>query len=597
MVQGLGLVPHSRLRLRNYRIHIYPLEMANTSEILLTYRTDTKEVTKSFDEIVQGLEGVDRKTAETAKKTEKIGDSAKKAGKTGASGFKILDVALKSTGILFIVSKFIEFAAVMLENKRVAEALEVVMAGIGVVMNQIYEAIEPLGDVIIEAFQNPVETIKSLGDTIKQNIINRFEGLLEFIPAIGKAIKLVFAGEWKEAGKVAADAAGKVVLGVEDITDKVADAAEAVVEFGTKFVEKTKKAVQESNALTRSQQNLRKAIQDLDVTQAQTLARIEEIKRARDDEGNSIDERIRKATEAAELDQRFADQRLSIANQDVAQIEEEIRLQGLTLEREQQLADARMKAAEAARESAGVQIELTEFITNAEQARVDLEDELYQKSLLFYDAEEQALLNAYDKRIAIAGDDEGLVKKATEDLNRDLAEINQKYRDVEIQAKFDMAKQGFAALSALSTAFAGTEEKNAERQFKIQKALSLASATVSSTEAVINAYKTAQGSPITLLNPAYPAIQAALAAAFGVAQITTIARSQFQSPALPDAGGGGGGGGGGGSTNIPRSPQLDLGFLGEGAGQTGFRSYVIASEVSNSQQANQRINDQASLVG
>ena len=63
------------------------------------------------------------------------------------------------------------------------------------------------------------------------------------------------------------------------------------------------------------------------------------------------------------------------------------------------------------------------------------------------------------------------------------------------------------------------------------------------------------------------------------------------------AAGGDGGGGGGGSTNIPRSPQLDLGFLGEGAGQTGFRSYVIASEVSNSQQANQRINDQASLVG
>jgi len=48
---------------------------------------------------------------------------------------------------------------------------------------------------------------------------------------------------------------------------------------------------------------------------------------------------------------------------------------------------------------------------------------------------------------------------------------------------------------------------------------------------------------------------------------------------------------------VPTAPQLDLGFLGGGAGQTGIRTYVVSSEVSNSQQANQRINDQASLVG
>ena len=87
---------------------------------------------------------------------------------------------------------------------------------------------------------------------------------------------------------------------------------------------------------------------------------------------------------------------------------------------------------------------------------------------------------------------------------------------------------------------------------------------------------------------------AAIAAATGVAQIATIAKSQFKSsggdaPDPPSTGGG--------SAPTPTTPQLDLGFLGAGAGQTGFRSYVIASEVSNSQQANQRINDQASLVG
>jgi len=158
-----------------------------------------------------------------------------------------------------------------------------------------------------------------------------------------------------------------------------------------------------------------------------------------------------------------------------------------------------------------------------------------------------------------------------------------------------MAVQSFQAIEALGKAFASKDEKDAEKSFKVQKALNLASATMGATESVIQAFKTAQTSPYTIINPAYPFIQAGIAAAFGVAQVATIARTQFESPAQPNAGGYGGGGATGSAPGT--APQLDLGFLGAGGGQTGFRSYVIASEVSNSQQANQRINDQASLIG
>lgn len=161
--------------------------------------------------------------------------------------------------------------------------------------------------------------------------------------------------------------------------------------------------------------------------------------------------------------------------------------------------------------------------------------------------------------------------------------------------RLKMATQSFQAIEALGKVFASKDEKDAEKSFKVQKALSLASATMSATESVIQAYKTGQASPYTILNPAYPAIQAGIAAAFGIAQVATIARTQYQAPTQPNAGGGGRGGATGSAPGT--APQIDLGFLGAGGGQTGFRSYVIASEVSNSQQANQRINDQASLIG
>ena len=190
---------------------------------------------------------------------------------------------------------------------------------------------------------------------------------------------------------------------------------------------------------------------------------------------------------------------------------------------------------------------------------------------------------------AQAKKDEAL--QADEDAEKRRQELISMTNDMRLR----LASQSFQAIEALGKAFASQDEKDAEKNFKVQKALSLASATVSSTEAVINAYKTAQGSPFTLINPAYPAIQAVLAGVFGAAQIATIARSQFKAPAKVQMSAGGGGGGG--SAPTPTAPQLDLGFLGGGAGQTGIRTYVVSSEVTNSQQANQRINDQASLVG
>ena len=203
------------------------------------------------------------------------------------------------------------------------------------------------------------------------------------------------------------------------------------------------------------------------------------------------------------------------------------------------------------------------------------------------EAEHDAFMFMIDEEIRKR--DEAL--QADEDAEKRRQEIISLTND----KKLELAVQSFQAIEALGKAFASQDEKDAEKSFKVQKALSLASATVSATEGVINAYKTGSASPYAAFIPGYAAIQATIAAVFGVAQVATISRSKFKAPAKVKTPSGGGGGGGGGA--VPTAPQLDLGFLGGGAGQTGIRTYVVSSEVSNSQQANQRINDQASLVG
>ena len=545
--------------------------MATQQDILLTYRTDTGEVTRSLGDIVSGLEGVDNKIEETAQGTKKIEGGLKATGKTGSIGFNAIGTAIKATGIGLLVGIVAKLIEKFTENKKVAEALEVVFAGIGAVINTIFELAEPLGEALINAFNNPMEALKNIGNAIKQNIINRLEGLLEFIPAVGEAIKLVFQGEWTQAGKVAADAAGKMVLGVENITDKVGEAAEAVGEFASDFVDSTKTAIKSSNDLVKAQQRLRDQQRDLNVEYAQARAEIEQLKQKRDDERLSIEERVEAAQRASELDQEFADKREAIANREVELVQREIAMQGETVERLDTLAEARIAAAEAAESSAAVQTELMTSIYGLNQEAIAIEEEKITK--------EQ---EAAEERKRLLEEEQKLKEdNAAKDLARNQAEF---------ESRIQFATQALGALSALNDAFAGDSEEQQKKAFQRNKAIGIASAIVNTAGAIMGALNPAVGGlGIPLGLPG-----AAIAAATGVAQIATIAKSRFNSsggdaPDPPSTGGG--------SAPTPTTPQLDLGFLGGGAGQTGFRTYVVSSEVTNSQQANQRINDQASLVG
>lgn len=546
--------------------------MADSQDILLTFQTDTGEVTKSLSDIQKGLEGVDSQLEKTSQNTSKIGNGLKAAGKLGATGFKALGTAIAATGIGALIGLIAGLTAKMAENKKIAEAFEVVVSAVGAAFNILVQKIEPLAGVIIDAFSNPVESIKAIGKAIKDNLQTRLEGLLEFIPAVGKAIKLVFQGEWAEAGKVAADAAGKVVLGVEDITDKVSEAAEAVTEFASEYVDEVTKATKAATGLTQEQQKLRDQQRELNVEYAEARAEIEQLKQQRDDERLSIEERIAAGERAAELDQQFAKERMDIANAEVALIQREIAVQGDSIERQDRLAEARIAAAEAAESSAAVQTELMTSIYGLNQEAIAIEEEKITK--------EQ---EAAEERKRLLEEEQKLKE---DNLAKEIAGNKAAF-----EARIDFATRALGALSALNDAFTGDSEKEQKKAFQRNKAIGISTAIINTAGAIVGAINPAVGG---LGIPAgLPG--AAIAAATGVAQIATIAKSRFNSSGgdTPDAPSGGGAL----TAPTPQSPQLDLGFLGAGAGQTDIRSYVIASEVSNSQQANQRINDQASLVG
>lgn len=154
-----------------------------------------------------------------------------------------------------------------------------------------------------------------------------------------------------------------------------------------------------------------------------------------------------------------------------------------------------------------------------------------------------------------------------------------------LDAKLSMASDTFGALGDLATAFAKDDEKSAERAFKINKAVGIAQAVISTAQGVINAY----ANPVDVASGVAFG-KSAIIAATGAAQIATIAKSKFQ--------------GGGAAGSIPTAPSstapsaasqpasfnvvgnTGVNQLAETLGNQGqqpIQAFVVGSEVTTQQ--------------
>lgn len=187
--------------------------------------------------------------------------------------------------------------------------------------------------------------------------------------------------------------------------------------------------------------------------------------------------------------------------------------------------------------------------------------------------------------------------------DEELAEYDKNERILEGQraleaSKYELAQAAIGGIMELNDLLTTAGILNAEQSFKVGKALQLAQATVSAITGTQNAFTTAAASPITTAFPGYPFVMAGVAAAAGAAQIAKIAATKFNkgggSQPAPTAPSGGGGGMGGGSTN---APALDLSFMNQQTNQPQpLQAYVLATNVSSAQEANEKIKDQSRII-
>tara|TARA_R110000822_G_scaffold179628_1_gene319420 strand:+ start:5763 stop:7646 length:1884 start_codon:yes stop_codon:yes gene_type:complete len=563
-------------------------------------------------------------------------------------GFKSMRMAIIATGIGALVLAIASIGAAFTQSEEGQNKFNKLMGVLGSITGNLLDILSNLGKSLISAFENPKQAVKDFANLIKDNIVNRFEGLMELIPALGKAVSLLFKGEFSEAGKVAANATAKVVLGVENVVEKTQDAIKATVDFTNELKEEAKIAakiaddrakanlIERKNIVERAKANRENADLRFKAEQRDKFAVEERIKFL--EEASAIEEEItNKEIEAARLrfEAKKAENKLSKSTKEdkdeEAQLEARLieletsklrmqkRLQtSLTTFRNEEKAaakqrkteaqaviDSNKKIADEAIVAENKRIATIEALQNAadikEAERQDKQYNLLQE--LQNTAEEQELFKLsqqYDAKFELAMGNAELEKALEEQQQIDAAAIEDKYNNESLlnsqkitKAKNDLSdaekQTKLDNLQAVSGALNGLSALAGENA-EAQKGIGIAQATI---DTFLGANKAIGQGGIA------GAIAAVGIIAAGLANVKNIISTKIPKPP-------GSSGGIGGNSTLPPAPSQPPSF--NVVGQSGFnqvagalgsqppiQAFVVAGAVTNAQQLQNNTINQATF--
>jgi len=265
---------------------------------------------------VKGVKQVEKKVDEIGNKAD---DSAKKA----SNSFKEMATNMaKSLGIIGLIAGAINLIKdAFMSNQKVMDVFNAVMGTISTIIrdffNFVFDNAGKVVDFFKQIFENPLESIKALGQAIVDNLIERFNSLLDTFGYLGEALSKLFSGDFsgawesvKKAGKESID----IITGVNNTVDKTVEVINKATDAVTEYV---KGVYDQNKALVEAQNQAKLAAAQQARLSEQYDREAELLRQRRDDERNSIVERIKANNDLKETLDKQEKAMLAAANAQV----------------------------------------------------------------------------------------------------------------------------------------------------------------------------------------------------------------------------------------------------------------------------------------
>ncbi len=430
---------------------------------------ETSEAQKGIDNLTKSVDKLGNKVDEIgADSSDNLGairksssDSAKGVS-TLTAAFRGVGLAIKAAGIGLIVGLLTTLKQVFEENQKVADLFNITFEATSLIFNDFVDFIvdntKTVTDFFNNIFENPLESVKSLGEAIQDNLIERFNSALEVFGFVGEALAKLFEGDFKgalESVKEAGTELVDVMTGVDGTTEKVANglekATKAVVEYGKEVVNTATENVKLQNEAEIATAQQSRLVEQYD-RQAEKLRQI------RDNDLLTLEERtaannellvVLNAQEEAMLKQAEAQVKAAQAAVDKnANIENQIALTDALANKEGVLAQVEgFRSEQDANRTAlkKEQLELTNSQTQAEGERTIAELE----------ANAELIENEYYKL----------------EVLRDVAEQEKQIQTDLLTAKRDSYKEGTQAFQDANNELLAFQKENSAKQKQIDRDL------------------------------------------------------------------------------------------------------------------------------
>ena len=598
---------------------------------------DLSGLEKKLDELIEALKDSQKQADKTAESINDIADTTKDIGKSAedsqkgikglGTGFKGLGVAIKAAGIGLLLQAMGILKELFDNNQKTVDFFNTTFNTLQIAFSDFAKFISAnIGgfvDFFTSIFNNPLDAVKSLGTAIADNIIERFQSMLEVLGFVGDAMAKFFTGDFKgalDSVKAAGTEMVDVLTGVDDSAKKIAEGttkeAKAISGYVVETV-KQGKAMTETNKQAEIAEVLAQGLIEKYDRQAEKLRQvrddetltIEQRKKANEELGALLDEQERVMLENA---QRVVDakaRQLALDKNNIEFQKEYIQatneLAGIEAQVDGFRSEYKMNQNALDREAIDLLISKAE--TEQEVAEIEAEAAINAETNALKQIEIEETLNQqlYEKRLESLELQKGLYEEGTQSYQDMVSEINilnaertaqegeesRKRIDLEKQvqdSKVQMATDAIGALNGLIQSFAGENEKAQKRAFMVNKAAGIANAVISTSQAITKALaETTDPTP----TQSFRFANAAIAAATGAAQVATIARQQFQASGSVDTNISQGG------TAPSTAPQFNIVGAGgqnailESLQRNPVKAYVVGSDVTSQQELDRnRIN-------
>ena len=508
-------------------------------------KTMTFEIDSNIKSVTKDVEKLDKATDKASGGFKKMGTAVKGIG-----------TALKAAGIGLVVALLAKLGEVFSKNQKVLDTFNTAMTALEIAFNDLFSFISNnIGAVtgfFKDIFENPQESLKDFANAIKDNLIERFQSMLDMIGHLGKAIGHLFKGEFAEAKDAAVEAGKEMVdtwTGVDNSVDKITQTikkgAEVVLDY-------SKKTLDQAKAITETTKAAELAAVEFAKLNAQYLKDAEIQRQIRDDETKTFEERIEANKE---LDKILAEQQKAQKEQIQLQINAAQAQYDINASQENLIALEQEKVAMLELEET-ITGQLSEQKTNQvalEKELLETQNELRAEGLTGIERELEELEAAYKLKLDMA-------RKS----GVDIAAITEQYEKQKEQVVQSGVNAQLGAYSALTGALGALAGENKE--------LAIAQA-IMDTYAAANAVL----KDPTLVGPARFASAAAVIAT-GLANVQSIMNTQVP----------GGGGGGGSAPNVASAqpaPQMMSGSfeLSNTAAPEPMQAYVVSDDITNNQ--------------